>query len=432
MFLSKKIDVSPEKQGLIARLNNLVNLYTGLGTWKARTEQYNYFQSSRLTDYTLNSMIKDSPLCRKIVSAIVNDALRKNIEFDHEISDEISNKFNELKVFDFLKRTAKTGRQTGLACAFFNVNDGLPSEYPVIPKRIKSVFPGFILSKSYLLPMARSIEGKPIDWKSGYEVEYYKIRNTGEIWHKSRLLICQGEYLSEDMLNDNLGFYESVIDVNRKAILLYDVFGDSVSNLADNVIQEVLRVEGLEDKMKSGQQQKIFNMLQTILLSKSVVKKMVIDKKDEFQYHSANMSGYKEISEIVKEYASMSSGIPISKLFGVSPSASIGSQSGGYEEKNWAIDVENFQDELKTEIDKALTWIKILLGIPEKEVIIYSFPALFPVDSKTESEIRKNQAETDVKYIEKGVITPEEVALSRFKGKWSMNTQIDITAREKK
>jgi phage-related protein (TIGR01555 family) len=428
MFRKNYRDVSPDKLGFFARLNGLVNLYTSLGTWKARTEQYNYNLSTRLSDYTINAMLKDSPLCRKIVSAIVNDALRNELDFDNENSEEISNKLNELKIYDYLRRTAKTARQTGLALAFYNVNDGLPTQFPVMPKRIKSVIPGFILSKKYISLMGSDLSGNPIDWQPGYEVEFYKIRNSGQIWHKSRVLECKGEYLSEDMLIDNSGYHESVIDINRKAILLYDVFGDSVSNLADNVIQEVLRVEGLEDKMKTGQRDKIFNMLQTVMMSKSIVNKMVVDKKDEFAYHSANLSGYKDISQIVKEYAAMSSGIPITKLFGVSPSGSIGSQSGSYEEKNWIMDVDNYQaEELKPEFEKVLSWIKPLLKMSESEKILFTFPSLAPVDRKTEAEIRNIQASTDAIYIDKNIVSREEIRNSRFSGKWNINTQIDLS-----
>jgi hypothetical protein len=40
-------------------------------------------------------------------------------------------------------------------------------------------------------------------------------------------------------------------------------------------------------------------------------------------------------------------------------------------------------------------------------------------------------AETDAIYIDRGVLDPNEVAISRFGGdRWSMNTLIDVQARE--
>ena len=218
--------------------------------------------------------------------------------------------------------------------------------------------------------------------------------------------------------------------MNRKAILLCEIFRDSISNVTDSAIQEVLKIEGLENKLKK-KDNTVFNMLQAIMMGKSTVNKLVLSKNDEFQYHSANLTGYEKIREIVESEASMSSRIPISKLFGKSPSASIGSQSGGYEEKLWINEVETYQKDLGNEIKKAIEWIKPLFKISQDEIIIFSFPSLYPIDPKTDAEIRKIQSETDKNYIDKGVVKPEEVALSRFKGKWSMNTQINLIEREK-
>jgi len=45
--------------------------------------------------------------------------------------------------------------------------------------------------------------------------------------------------------------------------------------------------------------------------------------------------------------------------------------------------------------------------------------------------MRRTVAETDAIYIDRGVLDPTEVAISRFGGdRWSMNTLIDTKARE--
>lgn len=417
------------------KFNSFVNLFTGLGTWKARQQQYSFVEDARLDEVTTKSMYKDSPLTRRIVNAIIDDAMRKGIDFDHERSDEVIALFRKLKGANRLRRACKTGRQTGIGLAFYHVNDGQTPDMPVNHKRIKSVTPGFVLGKKDVTPMITGPDGKPAEWIEGAEIEYYKIEGSNgfQIWHCSRVLEARGEYVGEDNLNTNNGIYESVIDLNRKAVILYEVFGDSVTNLTENIIQEVLMIEGLEDKLKGkGKKEQLQEVLQSLMISKSSINKLVIDKKWQFEYNSANVNGYEKIGEITETNASMSSGIPIPKLFGKSPAASIGSQAGGYEEKLWINDVESYQEnELKPEIDKLIGWIKALLKIPEAEIIIYSFPPLFPIDPKTDSEIRKNQSETDRNYIDSGVVKKEEVAVSRFKGKWSPNTQINIEAREK-
>ncbi len=415
------------------RLNSFVNEITGLGTWKDKTTQYKFMHTQRISYESINSMYRDSAIARNIVDSKVDDSLRNDIDIDHEISDSIINKLNELKVFDLLKRAGKTARQTGGALVFFHINDGNLSDIPVNHKKIREVKIGFVLSKYSYIPMAADKDGNPIMWFYGAEIEFYKIQSSThifQIWHKSRVLELKGGYAGEEALNENNGIYESYIDLNRKAILLCEIFRDSISNVADSAIQEVIRIEGLEAKLKK-KDNSVFNMLQAVMMGKSTVNKLVLSKNDEFQYHSANLSGYEKIREIVESEASMSSRIPISKLFGKSPSASIGSQSGGYEEKLWINEVQSYQKDLSIEIKKVIDWIKPLLKLPQDEIIIFTFPSLYPIDPKTDAEIRKIQSETDKNYLEKGVVKPEEVALSRFKGKWSMNTQIDLAEREK-
>jgi phage-related protein (TIGR01555 family) len=416
------------------KLNSFVNLMTGLNTWKDRSLGYEFSEKPRLSSATLRGMYKDSPVTRTVVNSVVDDSFRKGIDIDSENSDDLLKAFTDLKIFEFSKRASKSARQHGGACAFYFINDGNFSQLPVNLKRIRDIKPAFILSKNNLQLMTADIKGNPIDWFEGSEVEFYKIVSGKEyqIWHKSRVLEFNGAYAGEDCLATNSGWYESVIDMNRKSILLYEVFGDSITSLTDNVIQEVLRVEGLEKMLRtpSGKSQ-AFNMFQAIMMGKSVVNKMIIDKKDEFQYHSANLSGYEKIATIVKENLAMSSRIPVTKLFGTSPSASIGSQSGSYEEKLWINEVESFQkDELRPNFDKAWQWVKALNKIPESEVIVYSFPSLYPIDPKTDAEIKEIQSKTDKNYIEAQVVKKEEIALSRFSGKWNTNTQIDIQERE--
>ena len=158
------------------RLNSFVNELTGLNTWKDRNTQYNFRPRERLTIESIIAMYHDSPIARKMVNCIVDDALRKNIEIDHEISDEILNELNRLKLFSLLKRACKSAREKGGALVFYHVNDGNLTEFAVNHKRIKEVKVGFILSKESYEPMTADKDGKPIDWFEGAEIEFYKIK----------------------------------------------------------------------------------------------------------------------------------------------------------------------------------------------------------------------------------------------------------------
>ena len=59
--------------------------------------------------------------------------------------------------------------------------------------------------------------------------------------------------------------------------------------------------------------------------------------------------------------------------------------------------------------------------------------AFNPLDEPTEKQmvgIRKTQSEIDNAYYQMGVLTSEEIADSRFKNGWSLETTLDQEARE--
>ena len=59
------------------------------------------------------------------------------------------------------------------------------------------------------------------------------------------------------------------------------------------------------------------------------------------------------------------------------------------------------------------------------------FVPLWQNTEEQEANIRKIVAETDAIYLDRGVLDPTEVAVSRFGGnRWSMNTEVDLEARK--
>lgn len=399
------------------KFDGFSNVMSGLGTAIDRKTQYDFIGEPRLSIQTKQSMLRSSGATRVIAYELVNDAFKLPLKINNDRFEEINKLIEKFNLYKLMSRAAKQGRTSGTAVLLWQINDGQSFDMPVIPERIKSIEPLIILSKEHLVPLSLDPDTKdrPYSvWIQGTEPEYYYTYHTqqnlqGTLFHKSRVMIFEGEYAGEDNLNNNNSFPESVIDVNKLAILLYELVVGSVSTLADSAIQEIIKLEGLNRDLDGNRDEELLKKLLLIMTGKSVVKKIALDKEDEYEYHSANFTGYEKIEQIAKTFISMSSKTPISKFFGESPSASIGSQAGSYEESLWYSRVEEYQTEqLKPNFDKFFTWIKALLNIPVKEIIAYNFPSIKPVDAKTESDINNKDADTLIKYIDKGLITVEE------------------------
>lgn len=71
---------------------------------------------------------------------------------------------------------------------------------------------------------------------------------------------------------------------------------------------------------------------------------------------------------------------------------------------------------------------KLNPGIPK--TISIDFGSLWQLDENEEADIRLKVAQADAVYLDRGVLDPAEVAISRFGGdKYSMETEIDLDAR---
>jgi hypothetical protein len=102
-------------------------------------------------------------------------------------------------------------------------------------------------------------------------------------------------------------------------------------------------------------------------------------------------------------------------------------------------DVRWFYDSIKAQqntvlrpaINKLVQLAFHALKIPEPANWTIRFNPLWQMTEEQQAAIRKTQAETDAIYINAGVVTPEEIALSRFGGDaYSTETVIDADARK--
>jgi hypothetical protein len=95
------------------------------------------------------------------------------------------------------------------------------------------------------------------------------------------------------------------------------------------------------------------------------------------------------------------------------------------------------ESKLKPCMEKLIRYLMLSIDGPfhgnEPENWSVQFKPLWQNTEEQDAIVMKIVAETDAMYIDRGVLDVDEVAISRFGGsKWSMNTEIDIAAREER
>lgn len=136
---------------------------------------------------------------------------------------------------------------------------------------------------------------------------------------------------------------------------------------------------------------------------------MAIDKEsEEFQNISTSLAGLHELQAQSQEHMSAATGIPLVKLFGISPSGLNASSDG---------EIRTFYDTIESEQESTLkNGLRRLLNIVQLNEfgeidpeIGYAWEPLMSADPKELAEIRKINADADGALIDKGVLEPSEV-----------------------
>ena len=417
------------------KLDSFVSIMTELNGHKDRKNSYDYCPDRRLSWQTLKDMVKGSPMTRVIVNSVVDEAYKRDIDILDKRKDEIKAKLKKIEYKDYSRRGAKEGRVHGKAGVFYFINDGNPEFIPVDCKRITEIKPAFVLNKWQMNGMcADPVSGMPMPYLPGLPIEFYRVTfyGTEYIFHKSRVLIYTGEYCGEDNYKQNLGNPESLIDLHRKPIFLYELFCDSISTLSDNAIQEVIQIDGLEDKLIQAQndptiKNNIMANIMAMMMGKSVVNKLLLDGKDKYGHYSANLTGYKEIESIAKNFLAASTRYPKSKLFGDSPAGGIGSDTGSYEEDVWKDIVKYYQtEEMQPNQEMAINWVLPLPVLPEEIIIPIKYPSLYEMTPLEEANIKFLDSQTFGNHVTNRILRPERVGLSLFgQGEYSSEVQLD-------
>jgi len=135
---------------------------------------------------------------------------------------------------------------------------------------------------------------------------------------------------------------------------------------------------------------------------------VLLDTEEDYQSKTYNFSGLPDLMQEFSVQLASVADIPYTVLFGRSPAGM--NATGEHDLKNYYDTVGSYQRDYERPVLRRL--IKIISnyllpkGVDPKLV----FSPLWQVDEKTLSEIEKNNAERDERYIELGVITEAQTA----------------------
>lgn len=435
-FSSKFINLSGD-----IRADGWMNILNGLGQrGRDKTTAIVFRACPVFTFCELDELYRADGLTKRVIDIIPAEMLRQGWEVDGDPEGAILGKFEELDVNCKLNALIQWSRLYGGAICVMGVADGRPLNEPVDVENIKSINWLQVFDRWQVMINFDFISQDMNDENYGnpqwYQVTDYR---TGAVFvvHYSRVLRMDWGTLPPRDKYWNQGWGDSVLVSIYNELKNYGAAFANTSAIMQDFVNGILRIPGLSNSMGQScdeADRALMKRLDFANLSKGVTNMMVLDGEEIYEKLSTNVAGISDLLDRFMLSVSSVTGIPITLLFGRAPAGL--NATGDADIRNFYDLVKQLQEtKLKPVLEKLIFYMFKAeygpTGGVEPDNWGIQFTPLWQNTEEQEAIMRRTVAETDAIYIDRGVLDPTEVAISRFGGdRWSMNTIIDQEARE--
>lgn len=437
MKSNKKLSRAESTQKLDSTINVLkekadgwANLFTGMGVrGRDKRTRTQWQTETRLTDSLLQSLYRGEGFAQRIVDLPANDMTREWFYIEGDDQNLILDKMKSLHAKVEFNRALRWARLYGGALMIAGVNDGGSLEDELNLDNIKDV--------EFLRVVDRS-RVNPIEWyddpndKRYNEVKMYQvspIRGTPYEVHESRTARFDGVDVPQRIRQENQGWGDSVLQAAYTRVKGLAESYCHIETIITEFIIGVLKVNGLADLIATGRENLVQKRLTQVDLSKTIINSVLIDNEEEYSRISGRVSGLDGLLDKLIQALSAVTGIPVTLLMGQSPA---GLQATGASDIRFYYDMIAGQQE--TKLQPHIEWLTKLIMLSKEEPFTgkefdgwkIEFNPLWQLTQKEQTEVRNAQAQADERYILAGVLSPDEVAKSRFGGKsFSLDTTLE-------
>lgn len=411
------------------RLDGWNNLFTGMGVAsKDKNTATKFSKSSKLDEITLTFMYRFDGLAKRVINLPANEMVRMWFKVEGDPDSKIIDSLQEIHTKKITKKLLYWARLFGGSLGVLGIDDGVGDlEKPVNMNRVKGLH--------FITPFDRhrvewttdDTYADPSHPKFGQPEIYtiYPINAAIPSFrvHETRTIRFDGEEIPDRSLHENNQWYDSVLQsVHDRLRSMGNIYG-GVENIINEFVISTLQMDGLQDLIANGQEDLVQKRLNLIDMSKHILNTVLLDSEEKFEKKSSTTTGLDKIIDKFIHGLSSVTGIPVVLLMGQSPAGL--SATGDSDIRFWYDNVASMQDDdLLSQMNYLVDLCAIGLNINPDDVRVKFNPLWQPTEKET-AETRKLTAETDEIYISNSVLTPEEIALSRFGGEtYSSETQL--------
>lgn len=422
-----------------ARGDGWMNVMTGLGVCGRDKKQNGFFRITNIFNRAeLDQMYRSDGVLRLVIDLFAQEMLRQGWELEGDTEGKIVGKLEELKVNEAMGNLIKWARLFGGAVCIMGIADGLPLDQPVDEKGLRDVQWLRVFDRYQCYSRDGTFESDLNSPNYGFPNVYTVNDNrTGAVFyvHYSRVLRMDWNILPPRWQNFNQGWGDPLVQTIYEELRNYSMAFSHTATIMEDFVNGILKIPNLTTIMASQcGDENVIKRLNILNLSKSTTNTMILDADETYEKYSTNVTGIADLIDRFMLSLSAVTRVPASLLFGRNPAGLNATGESEFRSFYDAIKQEQ-ETKLRGVLEKLIRYIMISKDGPfagvEPDYWSLQFVPLWQNTEEQDAVTRRAVAETDAIYIDRGVLTPEEVAISRFGGnKYSMNTEIDIEQRK--
>lgn len=428
----------------IAKKDGWQNVLTGLNVMGRDKKMSTSATFTRTTQVDVESIYSVDKLAKKIVDLPVIECFRKPLLFENKGEDATFSETVKDKIITPMQyqekfiRAAKWARLYGAGFLMFGIRDGRLPHEPVDFNAIRSI--------DWIQPLHRweigySQVGRDVAQPYFREPIIYTLNQAGQSTneevsfqvHRTRLVRLDGETLPDQLYKLNGFYHDSVLNSLQNALRNFSASHDSAASLLDDFAQAVFKIKNLGNLIAAGKDDQVIKRLQLIDATRSVVRGIVLDSEEDFDRKVTALTGLDQILNKMGDKLVAESEFPHTVLLGEGSTGNL-SGAGESESRQWYDYIRGLQTNwIKPAYLEGLKLLMSARNAPVKwsDSFDMDFAPLEEMSEEKQAAINKTQAEADQIYIQNQVISPDEVAVSRFGGeKFSLKTTIDVEERQ--
>lgn len=437
----------PRSMDLATRVDGWASALTGIGSQSHDKRMSHHFRRRAITYQESIEMWSGDDLARRAIESVPAECFRQGYEvviadegkYD-DLKEELEARMKELRVDEVVERAFQYERAYGGAAILIGADDTQDLSKPLDPRRVKSVDWLTVLEPVELFPS--TYYDDPRSAKYGepemYQLASYGMGRTGvsdlrqappvHQIHESRLIVFGGIRVSryQNQSNSTGGMWgESILSALYDVLRDFNVAWHSAGIIATDFAQSVISIEDLMTLVVNNPKA-LADRMAAIELGRSTARAIIIDTKEKYERQSTSLAGLPDLLDRLSTRLSACIDMPLTLLMGQSPKG-LGNEGDS--------DVRFYYDRIRgvqmRKIGPILRFIaSLIMGtlgakIPKKWGI--RFNELWQLSDQERAESRLTQARADAMMIKMGVLFPDEVRKSRYKGEYSFETQIDET-----